>query len=317
MTTSTVTAPPPAAAPGKAAAPGPARARLRRGLVRWGFVAPAVVFMLLFFGYPLVRNVVMSFQHYTPKTFFTGEAPFNGADNWSSVFQDALFGKALWHTLVFTAGSLLGQFCIGLALAVFFNRRFPLGGVLRSLILLPWLVPMVVSGIVWRRILDQDTGVLNTFLDTLGLGGHTPWLTSPDMALLSVILVNVWIGIPFNMVILYGGLQEIPKELYEAASLDGASAWRTFRSVTLPLLKPVITVVLVLGFMSTVKILDLILALTDGGPADATQTLGTLTYQNSFVELDFGAGAVVGNVLILISAVFAVFYLRANRTEGK
>ncbi|MGA5798146.1 carbohydrate ABC transporter permease [Streptomyces cellulosae] len=319
MTTSTATAtaPPAAAAPTKNTPPGPARARLRRRLARWGFVAPAVVFLLLFFGYPLVRNVVMSFQHYTPKTFFTGEAPFNGADNWASVFQDALFGKALRHTLVFTAGSLLGQFCVGLALAVFFNRRFPLGGVLRSLILLPWLVPMVVSGVVWRRILDQDTGVLNTFLDTVGLGGHTPWLTSPDMALISVILVNVWIGIPFNMVILYGGLQEIPKELYEAASLDGASAWRAFRSVTLPLLKPVITVVLVLGFMSTVKILDLILALTDGGPADATQTLGTLTYQNSFVELDFGAGAVVGNVLILISAVFAVFYPRANRTEGK
>ncbi|MEU9354202.1 sugar ABC transporter permease [Streptomyces griseoloalbus] len=317
MTTSTVTAPTSATTPGKALAPDPARTRLRRRITQWGFVAPAVVFMLLFFGYPLVRNVVMSFQHYTPKTFFTGEAPFNGTDNWSSVFQDVLFGKALWHTLVFTAGSLLGQFCIGLALAVFFNRRFPLGGVLRSLILLPWLVPMVVSGIVWRRILDQDTGVLNTFLGTLGLDGNTPWLTSPDMALLSVILVNIWIGIPFNMVILYGGLQEIPKELYEASSLDGASAWRTFRSITLPLLKPVITVVLVLGFMSTVKILDLILALTDGGPADATQTLGTLTYQNSFVELDFGAGAVVGNVLILISAVFAVFYLRANRTEGK
>ncbi|MFB7593676.1 carbohydrate ABC transporter permease [Streptomyces sp. NPDC056160] len=316
MTTSTVTVPAPAAVR-TAGAPDPRRLRLRRRLAQWGFVAPAVVFMLLFFGYPLVRNVVMSFQHYTPKTFFTGEAPFNGADNWSKVFQDALFGKALWHTLVFTAGSLLGQFCIGLALAVFFSRRFPLGGVLRSLILLPWLVPMVVSGIVWRRILDQDTGVLNSFLDTLGLGGHTPWLTSPGMALLSVILVNIWIGVPFNMVILYGGLQEIPEELYEAASLDGASAWRSFRSITLPTLRPVITVVLVLGFMSTVKILDLILALTDGGPADATQTLGTLTYQNSFVQLDFGAGAVVGNVLILVSAVFAVFYLRANRTEGK
>ncbi|MEV0981642.1 sugar ABC transporter permease [Streptomyces sp. NPDC049915] len=315
MTTSTVTAPAPSAARPKTAAPGPRG--LRRRLAQWGFVAPAVVFMLLFFGYPLVRNVVMSFQHYTPKTFFTGEAPFNGVDNWSQVFKDALFGKALWHTLVFTAGSLLGQFCIGLALAVFFNRRFPLGGALRSLILLPWLVPMVVSGIVWRRILDQDTGVLNTFFDTIGLGGHTPWLTSPHMALLSVIAVNIWIGIPFNMVILYGGLQEIPREMYEAASLDGASAWRTFRSITLPMLRPVITVVLVLGFMSTVKILDLILALTDGGPADATQTLGTLTYQNSFVQLDFGAGAVVGNVLILISAVFAVFYLRANRTEGK
>ncbi|MCG0065083.1 sugar ABC transporter permease [Streptomyces tricolor] len=312
MTTSTVTA---SGAVPEAGAPVPGR--LRRRLARWGFVAPAVLFMLLFFGYPLVRNVVMSFQHYTPETFFTGEAPLNGFDNWSTVFQDDVFGKALWHTLVFTAGSLLGQFCIGLALAVFFTRKFPLNGVLRSLILLPWLVPMVVSGIVWRRILDQDTGVLNSFLDTLGLGGHTPWLTDPHMALLSVILVNIWIGIPFNMVILYGGLQEVPRELYEAAALDGASAWRTFRSITLPVLRPVITVVLVLGFMSTVKILDLILALTDGGPADATQTLGTLTYQNSFVRLDFGAGAVVGNVLILISAVFAVFYLRANRTEGK
>ncbi|MFG2947093.1 carbohydrate ABC transporter permease [Streptomyces adustus] len=299
-----------------AAAPDPARARRRRTLAQWGFVAPAVLFMLLFFGYPLVRNVVMSFQHYTPSTFFTGKAPFNGLDNWRNVFGDDLFGKALWQTIVFTIGSLVGQFCIGLGLAVFFNRRFPLNGVLRALILLPWLVPMVVSGIVWRRILDQDTGVLNSFLGLFGIG-HTPWLTSTHMALLAVILVNVWIGIPFNMVILYGGLQEVPREVYEAASLDGASAWRTFRSVTLPLLKPVITVVLVLGFMSTVKILDLVLALTDGGPADSTQTLGTLTYQNSFVQLDFGAGAVVGNILILISAVFAVFYLRANRNEGK
>jgi multiple sugar transport system permease protein len=294
----------------------PASGKRRRTIAQWGFVAPAVIFMVLFFGYPLVRNIVMSFQDYSPSTFFTGEAPFNGFDNWKNVFQDDLFGKALWQTIAFTIGSLLGQFCIGLALAVFFNRHFPLGGLLRSLILLPWLVPMVVSGIVWRRILDQDTGVLNSFLGLFGLG-DTPWLTSTSVALVAVVLVNIWIGIPFNLVILYGGLQEVPKELYEAASLDGASAWRTFRSITLPLLKPVITVVLVLGFMSTVKILDLILALTDGGPADSTQTLGTLTYQNSFVQLDFGAGAVVGNVLILISAVFAVFYLRANRNEGK
>ncbi|SCD79424.1 carbohydrate ABC transporter permease [Streptomyces sp. PpalLS-921] len=308
----------PAADAGKAEKPpSPLRAKRRRQLAQWGFIAPAVLFMTLFFGYPLVRNIVMSFQDYSPSTFFTGEAPFNGLDNWRNVFDDGLFGKALWQTVLFTVGSLAGQFCIGLALAVFFSRRFPLNGILRSLILLPWLVPMVVSGIVWRRIFDQDTGVLNSFLGTLGLGGDTPWLTSTSMALVSVILVNIWIGIPFNMVILYGGLQEVPKELHEAAALDGASAWRTFRSVTLPVLKPVITVVLVLGFMSTVKILDLVLALTDGGPADSTQTLGTLTYQNSFVQMDFGAGAVVGNVLILISAVFAVFYLRANRNEGK
>lgn len=302
------------------AAPGATRAnrsaRRRRTLLHWAFVAPAVLYMVAFFGYPLVRNVLMSFQHYTPSTFFTGKAPFNGLDNWRTVLHDQLFGDALWHTLVFTAGSLLGQFTIGLALAVFFSRRFPLSGAVRSLLLLPWLIPMVVAGTVWRRLLDQDTGVLNRFLDWTGItDGHTPWLNSPSVALLSVILVNIWIGIPFNMVILYGGLQEIPADVQEAASIDGASAWRTFRSVTLPVLRPVITVVLVLGFMSTVKILDLILALTDGGPADATQTLGTETYQLSFVRLDFGAGAVVGNILILVSAVFAVLYLRANRTD--
>ncbi|MEU6443794.1 sugar ABC transporter permease [Streptomyces sp. NPDC047046] len=296
---------------------GPSHGRgARAALLRWCFVLPAVLYMLAFFGYPLVRNVVMSFQHYTPRTFFTGEAPFNGLDNWRKVFDNPLFTDSLGHTLLFVLGSLLGQFVLGLALAVFFSRRFRLAGPVRALLLLPWLVPMVVSAVVWRKLLDQDTGVVNTLLTNLHLtDSPVHWLSSPGVALTSAVLVNIWIGIPFNMVILYGGLQEIPRELYEAASLDGAGAWRTFRSVTLPMLRPVVTVVLVLGFMSTVKILDLILALTGGGPADSTQTLGTVTYQLSFQQLDFGQGAVVGNVLILVSAVFAVLYLRANRSD--
>ncbi|MEY9844115.1 multiple sugar transport system permease protein [Streptacidiphilus sp. BW17] len=305
-----------------APADGATRSRPRTGpdrrsvVLRWCFIAPAVAYMLAFFGYPLVRNVVMSFQRYTPATFFDGHAPFVGFANWRAVFDDPLFTDSLWHTLVFTAGSLLGQFAIGLALAVFFSRRFPLSGTARAVLLLPWLVPMVVSAVVWRKLLDPASGILNSLLMDLHLiGAPLPWLSSPNAALASAILVNIWIGIPFNMVILYGGLQEIPRDLYEAASLDGASAWRTFRSITLPMLRPVVTVVLVLGFMSTVKILDLILALTDGGPADATQTLGTVTYQLSFLQLNFGQGAVVGNVLILISAVFAVFYLRAGRSD--
>jgi multiple sugar transport system permease protein len=288
----------------------------RRRLYQWLFVAPALAYLLAFFGYPLVRNVLMSFQEFTPRTYFTGEAPFNGLENWRKVFDNELFGDALAQTLLFTAGSLIGQFTIGLGLAVFFSRHFRLSGFIRAVLLLPWLVPMVVSAVVWRRIMDEEHGVLNSFLEALHLSGDgVPWLSSPSVALLSAILVNIWIGIPFNMVILYGGLQEIPRELYEAAALDGASPWRTFRSITLPMLRPVVTVVLVLGFMSTIKILDLILALTGGGPADSTQTLGTLTYQMSFLQLDFGAGAVVGNVLILISAVFAVLYLRINRAD--
>ncbi|MTE17655.1 ABC transporter permease subunit [Streptomyces sp. TRM43335] len=305
----------PAPTPGGGARTGASGGRSRR-FPGWLFAAPAVVYMLAFFGYPLVRNVLMSFQEFTPRTYFTGEAPFSGLENWRAVFSDDLFGDALWQTLLFTAGSLAGQFTIGLGLAVFFSRRFPLSGFVRAVLLLPWLVPMVVSAVVWRRILDQDHGVLNGFLTAVGLSdGGVPWLSSPDLALLSAVLVNIWIGVPFNMVVLYGGLQEIPRELHEAAALDGAGAWRAFRSVTLPVLRPVITVVLVLGFMSTIKILDLILALTGGGPADSTQTLGTMTYQLSFLELDFGQGAVIGNVLILISAVFAVLYLRTDRGD--
>jgi multiple sugar transport system permease protein len=201
-----------------------------------------------------------------------------------------------------------------LVLALFFRRSFPLNGLLRALLLLPWLLPLIVSSAVWKWILDQDSGVLNQFL--LGTGvvqDPVPWLTSPAFALITVIAVNVWIGIPFNTTILYGGLQDIPPELYEAGSLDGATGWRGFRHITWPLLRPVVGVVLVLGVVYTIKVLDIILGLTNGGPANSTQTIATQSYTLSFQQFDFGSGAALSNILIAISAVFAVVYLRANR----
>ena len=278
------------------------------------FLAPAVIYMVAFFGYPVVKNFVMAFQEYTTSTFYTGEAPWVGFKNYSEVVSSPVFGKAMLNTLLFTAGSIVGQFVIGLALAMFFRRRFPLNGVLRSLILLPWLIPLIVSGAVWRWILDKDNGALNRFLAATGVAtDHPGWLTSTSLALVAVIMVNIWIGIPFNLTILYGGLQDIPEDLYEAASLDGASGWQRFRFVTWPLLRPVVSVVLVLGVVYTIKVLDIILGLTGGGPANASQTIATQSYHLSFVEFDFGQGAALGNILIAISLVFAIFYLRANR----
>src|SRR4051812_25177611 len=287
--------------------------RRRQRVVELLFLAPAVIYLLLFFGYPIVKNVVMGFQHYTSATFFTGVAPWVGLDNYSAVIHSDVFSKALVNTLLFTVGSIAGQFTIGLALAVYFQRNFPLSGVLRSLLLLPWLIPLIVSSAIWRWILDQDNGVLNRALSGLPLVGHPGWLTSTSLALVAVILVNIWIGIPFNMTILYGGLQDIPEELYEAAALDGATGWRAFRHITWPLLRPVVNVVLVLGVVYTLKVLDIILGLTRGGPANATQTIATQSYHLSFTEFDFGQGAALGNILIVISLVFAVFYLRAAR----
>jgi len=300
----------------RAATSVPARwsARRRERLLQLAFLVPAVAYLLAFFGYPVAQNVVMAFQHYTTATFYTGEAPWIGLDNYAAVVGSAVFSKALLNTALFTLGSIAGQFVIGLAIAVFFRRQFPLSRVLRSLLLLPWLVPLIVSGAVWRWILDQDNGVLNRFLGALHLVADRPgWLTSTSLALIAVIAVNIWIGIPFNMTILYGGLQDIPEELYEAAAMDGATGWRAFRYVTWPLLRPVVNVVLVLGVVYTIKVLDIILGLTGGGPANATQTIATQSYQLSFQQFDFGQGAALGNILIVISLVFALFYLRASR----
>ncbi|WP_316742089.1 sugar ABC transporter permease [Streptomyces sp. MK7] len=278
------------------------------------YLVPAAAYLLLFFGYPIVKNVVMSFQRYTTTTFYTGDAPFVGLQNYAQILDSDLFAKSLLTTLLFTAGSICGQFVLGLAFALFFQRRFPLGGVLRSLLLLPWLLPLVASGATWRWMLDPDTGVVNAVLRALHLSSSgIPWLTGTSQALLSVILINIWIGIPFNTAILYGGLQDIPSHLYEAAKLDGAGPVTSFRHVTWPLLRPVVSVVLVLGVVYTLKVLDIILVVTGGGPADATETLATQSYELSFRQFEFGRGAAMSNVLVVISLAFALLYLRASR----
>lgn len=286
----------------------------RERMFQWLFLLPAIVYMLLFFGYPVVKNVTMSFQDYTSSTFFSGLAPWVGVRNYSAVVGMPVFPKALINTALFTVGSIVGQFVLGMALAVFFRNRFPLSGVLRSLLLLPWLLPLIVSSAIWKWILDTDSGALNQFLRAVGLiSTNVPWLTSTSVALLAVIGVNIWIGIPFNVTILYGGLQDIPEDLYEAGALDGATGWKAFRTITWPLLRPVVSVVLVLGVVYTIKVLDIILGLTNGGPANATQTIATQSYLLSFGQFEFGQGAALGNILIVISLVFAFLYLRATR----
>ena len=283
-----------------------------RYVTRWLFVAPAILFVLVFFGYPIVQNVVMSLQKYTTATFYTGEAPWVGIANYANIFADPIFVTTILNTALFTVGSIVLQFSIGLALALFFKRHFPLSGFLRSLLLLPWLLPLIASAAVWKWILDQGSGALNQFLGVFGVE-PIPWLVSPSLALVAVIGVNVWLGIPFNTVILYSGLQAVPEELYEAASLDGAVGWRAFWHITWPSIRAVVSVVIVLGVVYTLKVVDIILGLTGGGPANSTETLATWAYHKSFVQFMFGPGAAISNVLIVVSLVFAVIYLYLNR----
>jgi multiple sugar transport system permease protein len=273
-------------------------------------MAPVVVFLAVFFVYPIGRGLLLSLQDFNATSFVTGEAPFVGLQNYVTVLTDRLFGTLAWHTAVFTIVSLAGQFTIGLALAVFFHRRFPLSTTLRSLILLPWLVPLIVSATAWRWIFDQQFGILNA-----ALGAQVGWLTDPAMSLWAVTIANIWLGIPFNMVLLHGGLQGIPTTLYEAAAIDGAGRWRIFRSITWPLLRPVASVTLLLGLVYTIKVFDVIWILTNGGPANSSHTLSTWAYQRSFTDLQFGVGAAAGQLLVVVALIFGLLYIRAQRKE--
>lgn len=291
----------------------------RNELAGYLFMLPAALFVSVFYLYPIVNNVVMSFQRYTAKSFVTGEAPFIGLGNFERLFGSSDFKVALLNTVVFTVGSLFFQFTIGLAIAVFFDQKFRLNGILRSLFLLPWLAPILVSGAIWVRLFDMDYGLINYFLRSLSLISEPlAWLTNPRLAPYSTLIANIWIGIPFNVVILYGGLQEISPTLYEAAKIDGASGWQRFRYISWPLLRPVSTVVLLLGLIYTLKSFDVIMSITRGGPANVSQTLNTWVYSLSFTRLDFGLGAAAGDLLMAVVLIFGLIYLRyANQEEQR
>lgn len=292
------------------------RQRRRSQLTAWAFIAPLTAYLGAFYVYPLYRNLDLSLRHYTVRSFVDNDAPFSGWDNFSQVLNDPAFGPALRNTMVFTLVSILFQYTAGLALAVFFNRSFPLSGTLRALFLIPWLLPLIVSASTWSWMFNSESGVINYFLHVIGVG-PVNWLTSPDQALTSVIIANIWIGIPFNLVILYSGLQNIPTELYEAAALDGANRWQQFRRITFPLLRPVSAITVLLGLIYTLKVFDLIWIMTKGGPGDASSTLATWSYRLGFGSLlpQFGPGAAVGNLLILIALVFGLLYIRVQRRQ--
>jgi len=290
--------------------------RLQSRLASWAFLAPIAIYLAVFYAYPLYRNLDLSLRHYTVRSFVQGDAPFSGLDNYRAVVDNPTFWPALWHTVVFVGVSLLFQFTIGLALAVFFAQNFKLSATLRALFLVPWLLPLIVSASTWSWMLNSDSGIVNSALRAVGVD-PVNWLTSPHWALTSVIIANIWIGIPFNLVVLYSGLQAIPTEIYEAAALDGASGWQRFRRVTFPLLRPVSAITLLLGLVYTLKVFDLIWIMTRGGPTDASTTFATWSYKLGFGNLlpQFGPGAAVGNLLIVMALIFGLLYIRTQRRQ--
>lgn len=278
----------------------------RRRAELWFFLVPAIVFFAVFFLFPLGYGVFMSTTDFTTGTFVTGDAPFVGFQNFIDIFQSPVTGTAIVNTIVITAVSVSAELVLGMALALLFTRRFPGSRWLPMLILIPWLLPAVVVATIWKSILAGE-GAINDILRTFGLP-PTAWLAEPSTALASVIVVAVWASLPYWSTILAAALRQVPPEHLEAAQLDGAGAGKRLWHIIVPTIWPVISVLVVMSVVYSLLIVDLVLALTQGGPANSTMTLGVLSYRSAFSLFEFGHAGAYGMLLLAISLGFALVY---------
>lgn len=275
------------------------------------FALPALLYMLIFVGYPIISNIILSMQNVTVRNLSKGVKKFVAFDNYIELFKDEVFRMAIGNTLLFTVCCLLVQFIIGFALAVFFNKDFKLSKAVRGILMIPWMMPMTVTALIFKFMFATDVGIINYILRNIGIiSENIEWLTTPGTAMAAVIIANIWIGIPFNTILIATGLTTISPELYESASIDGAGGFQKFWKITVPLLKPTIESVLVLGFIYTFKVYDLIYVMTSGGPVNSTHLLSTYSYKLSFELFQYSKGSAVANVLLLILLAVGVIYLK-------
>jgi len=287
------------------------RLERREMLQGYAFILPAVIYMLVFIGYPIVYNWIISLQDVTATTLGAAHRDFIGLANFKSIFANTSFVNSIWHTLIYTVGCLVIQFSLGFAFALFFRKDFTFAKPIRGFIVISWMLPVTVTALVFKYMFGEKSGIINAILMKLHIiDSPIGWLLSGGTAMLALIIANSWVGIPFNMLLLTTGLNNIPSEVYEAAAIDGATPFQAFRKITLPLLKPTIMSVLVLGFVLTFKVFDLVYVMTGGGPVDSTEVLSTYSYKLSFQLFHFGEGAAAANVLFLCLFVVALIYLR-------
>ena len=281
------------------------------------FVLPAFLYMLVFVGYPIVRNLILSVQDVNAGNLVWGTKHFVWFENYRELLGDSVFTTSLVNTLRYTLLCLVFQFAVGFALALFFSKRFSFARPVRGILLAPWMIPVTVTALMFKLLFATDIGVLNYILRSLGLiEKNIEWLTTPGTAMFALICANVWIGIPFNMILISTGLTTIPKELYESASIDGANRVQTFFKITLPLLRPTIESVLILGFIYTFKVYDLVYVMSSGGPVNSTHMLSTYSYKLSFEMFKYSKGSAVANVLLLILMAVGILYIKAT-TKGE
>jgi multiple sugar transport system permease protein len=283
--------------------------RQREQRQAWVLLAPMLLVMLLLTAWPLLRTIWLSFTD--AALIGSGETPaWIGLENYLYALSDPDFRASIWRTLYFTLVSVIIEGIIGVLVALLLNQKFIGRNVLRVLVILPWALPTIVNAMMWRLNFNPDYGSINALLSQLGIiDGYRSWLGSPEAALNAVMFADIWKNYPLVTLLVLAALQSIPEDLFEAARLDGASAWRRFRAITFPAIVAPLGVALVLRTIDAFKIFDIIYVMTRGGPVDSTKTLSFFVYQESFSYLRAGSGAAYAILMTLMCALLITLYL--------
>jgi multiple sugar transport system permease protein len=277
-------------------------------------LVPCFLFVAVFAFYPIIYSFYLSLHKIILGLPGLGE-PFIGFENYRELFKDRVALSALRNTFIFVFLSTFFEILFGLIIAIIINRHFRGRGLVRAAILVPWAIPTVVSSQMWRFLFHDKYGLLNFIFFGSDTSAYTAWLASPVTAFAAIIIADVWKTSSFAGLLILAGLQLIPDELYEAARIDGASAWQQFRRITLPLVKPAILIALLFRTMDAFRVFDLVFVMTQGGPADSTNVLQFYGYKKIFTEGLMGYGSTISVAVFLITFVISLFYIKVIGTQ--
>ena len=281
--------------------------------IRWLFSAPALLVMLGLFAYPMFRLVWTGFTDEVLSS--EGKIEFIGVANYVRAFsEDPHFWRSIWLTLYFAVGSTLGQLTLGLVLALFLNRQFKGEATFRMLLMFPIIATPVAMSLVWSMLMNPMMGHLNYYLSLLGIPGSL-WAADTSTVLPSLIMIELWHWVPMTMLVLLAGLKSLPKEPFEAATVDGASRFQMFVNITLPLLQPYVFLLLLLRLVHGLKVFDKIFVISGGGPNRASETLNIMIYDQAFGATNFGYASALGSLLLLIILLISIGLFRFRQRK--
>jgi multiple sugar transport system permease protein len=281
---------------------------MRVGYISLFLILPAIAMMLFTTVYPIIGVLYYSLYSYN---IITGEFRFSGVNEYIELFKDPVFLISIRNTIIFSVVATVVQTFLGLSIAVLINQRIRGKRYIIPILALPNMFSVVVVSSMWKLMLDYDTGLINNIMRFLGLQ-PLPWLTSVDLALFSIAIIDTWQWTPICFLIFYAGLQSIPRELYDAALVDGASPFRTFISITLPMLKPYLALILLLRSIDTFRLFDKVYLLTGGGPANSTETISLYIFKTGLVFWDIGKASAASFIMLTLILAISILYIRRS-----